>query len=75
MGELEQPALGDIVIYRNSDGVDMPAIITQLLGESGDVQLAVFCPPGEAKDAVDYQWGAARAKGPDNAGRKTWRPR
>lgn len=73
--ETEQPALGDIVIYRNAEGVDMPAIVVGFAGE-GNPHLHVFPPPGASPGGGNHQWGTERA---DETGRRslsrTWRPR
>jgi hypothetical protein len=53
--------MGRIVIYRNRAGVDMPAIVTQVIEQDKDdpdVHLTPFPPPGEAADPPDRQWGA-----------------
>jgi hypothetical protein len=74
--------VGDIVLYRNREGVDMPAIITALLpadedGVVRDVHLHVFVPPGEAPDQISHQFGAHLAEGHSESGMwlGTWRPR
>lgn len=57
---------GDIVIYRNRDGVDMPAILTapgprEHDGEQRYWHLHAFVPPLAHPDAISHEWGAPRA--------------
>ena len=72
-----EPELGDVVIYRNSDGVDMPAIVTAVIDGDvdGGIHLHPFPPPGSGADILSHQWGVARADEPEEAEPRTWRPR
>lgn len=55
------PTIGRIVVYRNSRGVDMPAIITALTDDAEYVHLQLFVPPGQQPDVLSYQHGTPRA--------------
>lgn len=58
-----KPSIGRIVIVRNHEGVDMPAIITEVAdAETEAVHLAAFPPPGEAAPHANHQYGFARAE-------------
>lgn len=69
------PQVGDIVIYRSRDGIDMAALITQFTDGFDWAHLRLFPPPTEKKDHLDPQWGTSRATDPAEPGRMTWRPR
>lgn len=58
---MQEPTIGRIVIYRNSRGVDMPAIITALTDDPEYVHLHLFVPPGQQPDTLSYQHGTPRA--------------
>lgn len=73
---MARPDIGDVVLYRSRAGVDMPAIVTAhvVLDERSE-HLTLFPPPGEAADVLSNDWGAERAAGDGEPGRRTWRPR
>lgn len=68
-----EPSLGDTVLYRNSDGEDLAAIITRVLA-GGACQLEIFVPPYAQPDTVDPDWGVPQA-GEGEPRRRTWRHR
>jgi hypothetical protein len=68
----QQPSIGRIVIYRNRDGVDMPAIITALTDEPGTVHLTVFPPPGAGAPILSHQFGTP-LNDAEEPRQQTWR--
>jgi len=58
---MQEPSIGRIVVYRNHQGVDMPAIITALTDDPEYVHLHLFVPPGHQPDVLSYQYGTPRA--------------
>lgn len=69
----QRPSLCRMVIYRSKHGVDMAAVITGLVqGDDDAVHLHLFPPPGQAADAMSYEWGVAMAE-PDEPRPGTWR--
>lgn len=54
--------LGDTVIYRNKDGVDIPAMITELV-DPDLAYLARFPPPRASGDPTTVSYPIARAEG------------
>lgn len=72
-GANPKPSLGRIVLYRNKDDVDMPAIITGLVPlDKTAVHLHLFPPPGVSADVLSYQWGVDQATEHVLAGRWRW---
>ena len=67
--------VGDTVLYRSRDGVDMPAIVTQFTDGEDWAHLRLFPPPAATKDLLDHEWGAPRATNVSEPARGTWRPR
>lgn len=66
----QQPSIGRIVIVRNRDGADIPAIITALIDDGMAVHVQQFVPPGVSPLAASYQWGIDHADEPRPG---TWR--
>ena len=69
--------IGRIVIYRSTDGVDMPGIITRHYVRRGNenyrVALHLFPPPGEGADLLSHEWGVSQAADADQPTPGTWR--
>lgn len=66
--------IGDVVIYRNRDGVDMAALVTDLLND-GAAHLHLFPQPAASRDILSHEWGSPRHEGDGEPRPGTWRPR
>ena len=65
----QQPSIGRIVIIRNRDGADIPAIVTAVIDDTA-VHVQQFVPPGVAALVPSYEWGVDYAAEPRPG---TWR--
>lgn len=57
----QKPSVGRIVIYRSREGVDMAAIVTEVMNDDGDVHLHPFPPPSAGPPVLSYEHGTPQA--------------
>jgi hypothetical protein len=67
--KFQKPTIGRIVILRNQDGADIPAIITAVVDDAA-VHVQQFVPPGVSPVVVSYEWGVDHSA---EARAGTWR--
>jgi hypothetical protein len=66
---MPESTIGRVVILRNQDGADFPAIITAVIDDLA-VHVQQFVPPGVAPMVVNYEWGVEYSAAPRPG---TWR--
>jgi hypothetical protein len=67
-----KPTICRMVVYRNREGVDMPAVVTGH-DRNGDPFLHGFPPPGATYDGAHHEWGIRAAQDPATPTPMSWR--